>query len=380
VDSNMLVQNKSSDDFTVIRKGGKIAKYLNKLMPIFDKLPLRFYPKRSKDLFSPSWIKFGDIVKQIDRINPDIVHLHGGGGGRMGIEDFARITQPIIWSLHDMWAFTGGCHYSGNCQGFLSGCGNCVFLNSGKERDLSRKVFSRKRKAFSQKDNMAIVGVSDWISHCSENSYLLKGKKHVCLPNLINTSMFKPCEAVFSRKLWNLPQGRKLILYGAIGATSDPRKGFKELGSAIRKLKSTNVELVVFGSGLPEHAPNFEFKVHYLGSLSDIASLVTLYSAVDVMVVPSKQEAFGQTASEAMACGTPVVAFRTTGLLDIVNHKENGYLAKSFDVDDLAFGIDWVLNHEDSNKISRNARDKVLSTFDSNLVARKYINLYQEMR
>jgi len=182
-----------------------------------------------------------------------------------------------------------------------------------------------------------------------------------------------------ARELWSLLKDKKLVLFGAIGATSDPRKGFKELSDAMGKLTSKDMEFVVFGSSQPQNAPDFGFKTHYLGHLHDDVSLVTLYSAVDVMVVPSLQEAFGQTASESMACGTPVVSFGATGLLDIVEHQINGYLAKPFESTDLAEGIEWVLNANNYDELCKNAREKVVREFDTRVVAKKYIELYKEI-
>lgn len=138
-------------------------------------------------------------------------------------------------------------------------------------------------------------------------------------------------------------------------------------------------ELVVFGSSAPQTPQGFKQKAHYLGQLHDDVSLRVLYSAADVMVVPSLQEAFGQTASESMACGTPVVAFGATGLLDIVDHQQTGYLAEPFNTQDLANGINWVLQHQSPDKLADNARQTVLVNFESSLVASKYIDLYREV-
>ncbi len=379
IDSQMLVQSKSSDDFTVSVEEKKTTKYFNKLRPIIDSLPVRFYKERTKTLFSPSWFGFSNIVDKINEINPDIVHLHWICGGMIKIEDIAKIKAPIVWSLHDMWAFTGGCHYDEECRGYEKECGSCKVLGSNKDNDLSRKVFSRKQKTFSQIENMTIVGLSKWLSDRANNSTLLKNKKHVSLPNPIDTNIFKPFDKEKARELWNLPQDKKLVLFGAMGATSDPRKGFDELSSALHELENKDIEFVVFGSSESKESQNFGFKTYYLGSLADDVSLVTLYSAVDVMIVPSLQEAFGQTASEAMACATPVVAFEHTGLLDIVDHKINGYLAKPFETDDLANGIGWVLNTENYNELCQNAREKVLREFDSVVVAKRYIELYKDI-
>jgi len=380
IDSQMLVQSNSSDDDTVIGPITKLQKLSSKIRPILDRIPVLFYRQRTKTPFSPSWLPFGGIVDKINKINPDIVHLHWICGGMMRIEDIPKIKAPVVWTLHDMWGFTGGCHYNEGCEGYKIQCGNCKVLGSVRRKDLSNRVYNRKQKAYKSKKDMTIVGLSKWINECAKKSSLLKDKKHINLPNPLDTTVFKPFNKQKARELWNLPQEKKLVLFGAMSATSDPRKGFKELTEALQRLdKKLDIEFVVFGSSKPQNAPDFGFKTHYLGHLYDDVSLVTLYSAVDVMVVPSLQEAFGQTASESMACGKPVVAFGTTGLLDIVDHKVNGYLAKPFDIIDLKNGIEWVLNAPNYQKLSQNAREKVVREFDSKIVAKKYIDLYREI-
>lgn len=380
IDSQMLVQSKSSDDYTIIGPITKLQKGLGKIRPTLDSIPLVFYRQRTQTLFSPSWLPFGGIVDKINKINPDIVHLHWICGGMMRIEDIPKIKAPIVWSLHDNWAFTGGCHIMWSCEKYKQSCGACPVLGSQKEFDLSRRVFNRKKKALSKKKDIFIVGLSKWLYNCSKNSILLQHKKHVNIPNPIDTNVFKPFNKNYSKSLWNLPQNKKLILFGGMSAISDINKGFNELKEALHRLdKKDNIELVVFGSSKPQNAPNFGFKTHYLGKLFDDISLATLYSAADVMVVPSLQEAFGQTASESMACGTPVVAFGATGLLDIVDHKENGYLAKPFEAADLKNGIEWILTAPNYHKLSQNAREKVVREFDSKIVAKKYIDLYREI-
>jgi len=379
IDSQMLVQNKKSDDFTVLSETSKIKKGLNLLRFTLDVFPVRFYKNRTKTLFSPAWLPFSGTVDKINALNPDIVHLHWINGGMMKIEDLAKIKAPIIWSLHDNWAFTGGCHIMWECDKYKDDCGACPRLGSDKENDLSRKIFNRKQKVFSKMDNLIIVGLSKWLNECAKNSTLLKDKKHINLPNPIDTNIFKPLDGEKARELWNLPQDKKLILFGANSATSDINKGFIELSQALHRLSNKNIEFVVFGSSKPKESQNFGFKTYYVGHLHDDMSLVSLYSAVDIMVVPSRQEAFGQTASESMSCATPVVAFGATGLLDIVDHKKNGYLAKPFESQDLADGIEWVLNNKNYDELCQNAREKVLKEFDSVVVAKKYIELYKDI-
>ncbi|MGB5792132.1 glycosyltransferase, partial [Poseidonibacter sp.] len=162
INSQMLVQNKSGDDFTVISEESKIRKLFNKIRPHLDSIPIRFYKNRTKTLFSPSWLFFSNIVDKINEINPDIVHLHWICNGMIKIEDLARIKAPIVWTLHDNWAFTGGCHIMWECEKYKNNCGICPRLGSDKENDLSRKVFKRKENTFLQMDNLTIVGVSSW--------------------------------------------------------------------------------------------------------------------------------------------------------------------------------------------------------------------------
>lgn len=380
VDSQMLVQSKTSDDFTVLTETGKLRKVLTRFNPHIDSIPTRFYTNRIGTLFSPSSYSFGNVVDNINDINPDIVHLHWICGGMMRVEDIARIKAPIVWSIHDNWAFTGGCHIMWDCENYKKQCGNCFVLGCNNDNDLSKRVFKRKEKTFQKIDNLIIVGVSNWLKGCSEKSHLLNDRKHYTIGNPIDTNVFKSFDKEKARELWSLPKDKKLVLFGAMSATSDKNKGFKELSEALKELdKSNDIEFVVFGSNRPQNAPDFGFKTHYIGRLADDVSLVTLYSAVDVMIVPSIQEAFGQTASESMACGTPVVSFGTTGLLDIVDHKLNGYLAKPYDTTDLKDGIEWVLNTPNYDELSENAKEKVMREFDSKLVTVEYMKLYKEM-
>ena len=379
IDSQMLVQSKSSDDYTVIGAQTKIQKVMSKLGTPLDEMPTKLYKNKTKGLFSPSWFGFTDIVDKINEINPDIVHLHWICGGMIKIEELSKIKAPIVWSLHDMWAFSGGCHYAGECGAYKDSCGSCPQLGSDKENDLSRKIWNRKHNTFQQIPDMTIIGLSRWLETCANESGLFRNKKVVNIPNPIDTDRFKPFDTDRSRELWNLPKEKKLVLFGAMKATSDQRKGFNELSEALCKLDDKNIELVVFGSAEPQHSQNFNFTTHYLGCLSDDVSLVTLYSAVDVVIVPSLQENLSNTIMESLACGSPVVGFDIGGNGDMIEHKITGYLAKPFDVIDLKDGIRWVLSAQNYNELCLNARKKVMKDFDSSVVARKYGALYADV-
>lgn len=378
IDSQMLVKDKKSNDITVLGPVSFWHKAISKISAYFDSLPIKLYKKRSKKLFSPSWFKLNNTIRTINKLNPDIVHIHWICDGMMTIEDIARIKAPIIWSLHDMWAFTAGSHYC-NCDGYKVSKGYCRALNSNIKYDISRRIFKRKHKTYAKKADITIVGLSKWINECSKSSELLKDKKHFNIPNPIDTNIFKPFNKSYARNLWNLPKDKKLVLFGAMNATSDPRKGFKYLKDAMKKVSNDNIELIIFGSNKPENPPDLGYKIHYTGELMDDISLVTLYSSVDLMVAPSLQENLSNAIMESIACGTPVIGFDIGGNSDMIEHKKNGYLAKPFESNDLAQGIEWILNANNYNELCINARDKVTKEFDNTIVAQKYLNLYSEI-
>ena len=378
VASQMLVQFKQSSDHSVIECNSRKERLLWKVRMKLELWKLRQYRKRTKGLFSCAFGPSGSLAERISRINPDIVHLHWITAAMIPIEELARIRQPIVWSLHDMWPFTGGCHYDEECGKYKVECGACPVLGSESHDDLSKSVLHRKQKAFGKIRDLTVVGLSRWLTECAQESLLFGSRRIVNLPNPIDTGMFKPFDKKQSRELWDIPPNKKLILFGAMGATSDPRKGFEKLRNALTSIEDRSAELLVFGSTGNQVADDFGFKVHYLGELKDDLSLRTLYSAADVMVVPSLQENLSNAIMESLACGTPVVAFDIGGNSDMIEHKYNGYLASAHNTEDLAQGIEWVLSQKD-NHLGENARKKVLNEFDASLVAKRYIALYQEL-
>ena len=378
IDSQMLVDSKLGDGYSVIEQDSRAVKGIALLRRVLDRLALHLYKNCSKTHFSPSLVPFSGLVKRINALNPDIVHLHWVNKAMLSISDIAAIKAPIVWSLHDMWAFTGGCHYDEDCGAYDKSCGECKVLGSTGKNDLSRKVFNKKSSTYAKK-NLTIVGLSQWLAGCAAKSTLFKSNQVVCLPNPIDTSVYSPLDKCTARDLLRLPMDKKLVLFGAMNATSDPRKGYRELCGALLQLKGGEVELVVFGSSKPEIQHDFELKAHYLGQLRDDVTLRALYSAADVMVVPSLQENLSNAVMESLACGTPVVSFDIGGNGDMVEHQQNGYLAKPYDTADLATGIEWVLHAPNYEELSINAREKVLNEFDSSVVAKQYIQLYESV-
>ncbi len=377
VDSQMLVRDKRSHDRTVISGKTKIAQ----LGANLDGLPLHLYPTRP--MFSPQW--FPDaIAPKIAELSPDIINLHWLCGGYLRVETIAQFNKPLVWTLHDMWPFTGGCHYSQECDRYTKSCGACPQLNSSKNCDLSHWVWQRKAKAW-KGASLTLVSPSVWLAECAKSSSLFQDTRIEVIPHGLNTEKFKPVAQQTARELLNLPQDKQLVLFGVTpSATGDPRKGFHLLHAALQKLSQSGwqdrLELVVFGSSQPEKPPDLGFKTHYLGQFHDDISLALVYSAANVMIVPSIQEAFGQTASESLACGTPVVGFNGTGVKDIVNHQQDGYLATPFEIEDLAQGIVWVLEDSDRHqKLRDRAREKAQQEFTLELQAHRYLSLFSEL-
>jgi glycosyltransferase involved in cell wall biosynthesis len=379
VDSQMLVQNKQSDDYTVICPVSKIDKGIGKLKPTLDGLPIQLYAQRDRTPYSVQWLP-DKLTEKVAKLNPDVINLHWINGGYLKIETIAKFKKPIVWTLHDMWAFTGGCHYNGDCMNYTTSCGACPQLDSNKEKDLSRWIWKRKSRAW-QNLNLTIVTPSHWLAKCAASSSLLKNVRIEVIPYGLDTKQYKPIEKAVARSILGLPEDKQLILFGSVNATGDPRKGFNFLQSALQNLSQSgwreNVELFVFGSSKPINPIELGFNSHYLGKLSDDISLALVYAAADVFVAPSVQDNLPNTVMESLACGTPCVAFNIGGMPDMIDHQQNGYLAKPFNTDDLAKGIVWVLEDEERlRKLGSNSREKVEQNFTLEIQARKYLSMY----
>ena len=376
IDSQMLVQSKTSDDFKVLAKYKKTSKYLNQLRSFIDSIPSRFYKNRSA-MFSISWLGFGGISKRINDLNPDIVHLHWITGGMLRIEDISKIKAPLVWSLHDMWAFTGGCHYDQDCGLYRSKCGNCKILKSSIENDLSRKVFKRKVNTYSKIKQMNIVATSRWIGKCAQESFLFKERNITILPNPIDTSIFSPMDKSFARGYFNIPKDKTVILFSAMRSILDTRKGSKELFEAIEMLEFDNLVFVIAGSSKPKEQLKLKYPTYFIPPIQEEVSLPLIYNVADVMIAPSIQENLANSIIESLSCGVPVVAFDIGGNSDMIEHKNNGYLAKAIVPRDMANGIEWVLKNNKSKNLPLNSRNKVLNDFDQEIVSSKYVEFYK---
>ena len=384
VDSRMLVSIKTTNDPTVVIPEPKSL--LQKVIALIhsrrdQRISLRYLGK-GKQLFSPARCP-DDLTLRVAKLNPNIIHLFWVNSGFMKVETLKKLKAPIVWTLHDMWPFTGGCHYDDECGQFRESCGNCPVLDSNNEHDLSRRIWERKRKSW-QNIPIVVVATSRWLADMARSSSLFKDQRIEVIPNGIDAERYKPLDKVVSREGYGLPKNKKLVLFSAFNATKDKRKGNQFLIPALKEMANKGwgerIELVVIGSSTPESSLELGIKVHYMGNLRDEISQVLLYSAADVVVAPSMQENLSNTVMESLSCGTPVVAFNVGGMPDMIDHQLNGYLARPFESDDLAAGIMWVLENESRHDIlSRRARKTVLERYTLQTVANRYLRLYQSI-
>jgi glycosyltransferase involved in cell wall biosynthesis len=374
----MLVQNKVSADPQVMAAPGKFHGAMNVLRPYID-FAIPLVQTRKRILFSTNLLP-DSIVDQVNALKPDLVHLNWIAGGFIRIESLAKIKQPIIWTFQDLWAATGGCHYPVECLGYVKNCGCCPVLHSKQENDLSRKTFLRKEATYRQIENLTVITPSRWLAGCVSNSALFGNRPVKVVPNMLDTAVFKPYEKSEARRHFGFSQQKKLILFGAVRAAKNELKGFKNLLEAMKLVHQPDIELIVFGSSYSDLVKTVDIPVRFLGFMPDETEIAMLNSAADVVAVPSLQEVFGQTASEALACGVPVVAFAATGLLDIVEHKRTGYLAEPFLSEDLAEGIRWILEDPERHaELSRNARQAAVERFDIGKTVQQVIEIYEEV-
>jgi len=372
VDSRMLVQNKNSDGLDVYDSEKIAGRIRHQIRSRFDKLPLKRYPDRDSESFSPAWTP-ERRTKQIAKHDPDIVHLHWVADGFIRPKTIAQIETPIVWTLHDMWPFTGGCHYSKSCVKYRTECEACPHLGSDRPDDLANSVWQRKREALTE-SNVVVVSPSQWLAKEARASSLLGEKEVNVIPNCLDMNKFRPQKRSRGIQQFDLDENRHYILFGAAYQTR--RKGGDLLHDALERLSNRSDLVALTFGNIHNSDQDFTLPVRSLGWLSE-KDLRLAYSTVDATVVPSTQEAFGQTASESLASGTPVVAFNSTGLRDIVDHKETGYLAESYDSADLARGIEWTVMDSDRNKqLGQQARAAAKNQFGIEQVVHQYKKVY----
>jgi glycosyltransferase involved in cell wall biosynthesis len=377
VDSTMVVDSSNSGDPTVQGPSTRFAKLLARARPALSNAVMETFFLPGQNAYRSHSIFPSGRVGALNQCDADLLHLHWVQGEMLSIADIGRLKKRVVWTLHDMWAFCGAEHYT-TATRWKEG-----YTRLNRERgalglDLDRWTWERKRRHWQQKH--LLVTPSQWLAQCVQQSALLGEWPVTVVPNAIDTDCWRPFEKAFARELFNLPQGVPLVLFGAIGGGSDPRKGFDLLKMALEHLRNEipGLELVMFGQGHPNPSNGLGFPTHYTGHLHDDQSMRALYSAADVFVLPSRQDNLPNTGLESLACGVPIVAFDTGGLNDVVMHEKTGYLAKPFDTEDLARGIRWVLTDDNRlTSLKQQARQEAISRFSYEVVSPLYQKVYE---
>ena len=335
---------------------------------------------------SPRWIRRTPLQDFGPR--PDVVNLHWISRWIDQPSFFASLPTvlPLVWSLHDMNPLTGGCHHAGDCERFTDHCRDCPQLKHPGPRDDAFRFFEIKKRCYAGK-NLHVISSSDWMSAQARRSALLRhARSFHTIPLGLDTESFKPIDKGCARQALAIDSGRFVVGF-ACADLSSPDKGGSLLVEALHALADkAKITLLVFGAGkLPDNGgrsePDGRYQIIELGSINSPRLQSLFYSACNVFAAPSRIESFGLTALEAMACGTPVVAFETGGVVDIVADGETGLLEKQVgSVAGLRNRLDWMLQHPaERGNMGLAARQRVEKQFSSALMGKRYVELYREL-
>jgi len=320
-----------------------------------------------------------DLIHQLPPC--DLINLHWVAGFVDYEIFFGHLPAnvPVVWRLADMAPITGGCHYDLGCGKFAAECGGCPVLGSTLANDLSRQVWRRKSSALSKlpADRLHIVGTSRWIAEQAKRSSLLGRFASTVIPNGLDVDVFAPRDKMVSRDSLGVPRETKVVLFVADSANIK-RKGFEYLAAALAGISGQpDIFLLSVGGGKP-NVPNLP-QLH-LGKIADDQRLSTIYSAADVFVIPSLQESFGQTVTESMSCGTPVVGFDVGGIPDMVRPNISGALAPVGDSAGLRDAILGLLNNPQlRQEMSENCRRIAVQEYSLQTQAQNYVRYYESI-
>lgn len=325
--------------------------------------------------------KYGtDICKASPIKEADIICLHWVNSfvSSREVKNILSMGKPVYWVMHDMWPFTGGCHYSGACENYRVDCRQCPMVgNTTKE---VAYIWQSKKKMYFEGNNLVPVGPSRWISDCAKQSSIFGGKNIITIPNPIDTTLFCPKSEEDKRAIrreYGLPEDKVIVLFAAAKVTNNPIKGFAYFVDAVNRLSREQYEILILGENDGESFLKQEIKlqIHHTGFVDRAEKLCEIYNAADMLVAPSLQENYSNTVLESLSCGTPAVVFDVGGMKELVQTGVNGYLAGSKDAQDLYCGIMKVA--EDRGILGKTAREIVLKQNAFSVIAKEYISAFR---
>ncbi len=316
-----------------------------------------------------------DIMSSEAYKNADIIHLHWIAMFLDYSSFFRKNRKPIVWTFHDLNAFTGGCHYTSHCMKFELDCNNCHQLLGTKNQNYSNLVLVEKLEAIKKCANLNIVSPSKWLSELSEKSLVMKNQKHYVIQNGLNSSIFTIKDKEEAREVLGLPQDKKIILFVAQFLTSE-RKGFQYLVDAVKLIEDEDMFLCSVGAKV-EAIEGVENHIN-LGTIMEEEKMSWVYSAADVFVIPSIEDNLPNTIVESLMCGTPVVGFTIGGIKEMIVNAVNGYLCEEISGESLMKGILKTLNKK--SKFEREeVRAHASKKYDINIMSQRYLELYKDI-
>jgi len=324
-----------------------------------------------------------DIPKHTFYKDADILNFHNLHTGYFNYLAIPSLTEnkPAVFTLHDMWSFTGHCAYSYDCDRWKTGCGKCPYPDTypAIQRDNTRLEWRLKNWVYSR-SNLTIVTPSRWLTEQAKQSMLNHFLIHH-IPYGIDTEAYQPLDPDQSRSLLGIPTGKKVLMFGAASLT-DTRKGgdllLKALSSLPEFLKSETV-LLTLGDGGEAIAQTVGMQTLNLGYVSSDRLKSVAYSAADLFIFPTRADNLPLVLQESMACGTPMVSFKIGGVPDLVRPGITGYLATPEDAKDFCSGIVQLL--EDQNlrdRMKKQCRAIALTEYSLKLQAQRYVELYSQ--
>lgn len=320
----------------------------------------------------------------------DVVNLHNLHGGYFNYHALPQLCQrkAVVWTLHDMWGMTGHCAYAYDCQRWKSGCFDCPLLKGPAEKlveppptrlDCTRQVWHAKRRLY-QRCRLHIVTPSQWLCDLAKESILAEGAASIqCIPNGLDLAVFQPIDQALARQVLGIEAEARVILFVS-SYVAQKRKGFFYLLEVFERLERTeNVVLLTVGEQSRPSRQLDHFRRRHLGALYDEHLMCLAYNAADAFVFPSLADNQALTLIEALACGTPIVAFDVGGTPEMVRHMETGYLARYKDAQDMAHGLDFILGNGDAReRMRQRCREIALAEYSLDLQARRYLDLYEQ--
>jgi glycosyltransferase involved in cell wall biosynthesis len=322
-----------------------------------------------------------DMASIIEAERPDVVHLHWIGGNAFRLASLAGVKAPVIWRLADTWAFCAVEHLQPDPNRYVSPPLAPGGLDWGSQ--VTWRAWRNKASTYRRVHELVLACPTRWMADAARQSALLGGRRTEVIPTSCDHHLFRPRDQRACRELFGLPPNAPLVLVGA-SSNSARWKGSDLFAEAVERVADERfdgerAQIVAFGSEQLGLSPRWADRVSHLGVIRDRRLMAALYSAVDVFVAPSRMENLANTALEALATGTPVVAFRVGGMAEAITHLSNGFIASPFDTGELAAGIAWAIERRRSDEVARAAREQVLRIHSPEAETDAYVRLYDSV-